>query len=261
MIPGKSILLSLLLCILSIGYTAAQSSPRFDVYLLLGQSNMAGRGPLTEISKAEFDARVYVFNRDSTWVPAKHPLHYDKPGVAAVGPGLAFGIEMAKAYPKVRIGLIPCAVGGTPIEHWIPGAYDASTKTHPYDDAVKRISLAMAQGGVVKGVIWHQGEANLGSEKVKVYLDQLKELIDRVRILAHNPKLPFVAGELGEFYKGHADFNANIQLLPKLVKGTAVVSAKGLTDKGDQVHFDAASASELGKRYAEQILLLQKQLK
>src|SRR5260221_2981432 len=235
-----------------------QPDPNFELYILAGQSNMSGRGYMTDEFKNEGDSRVYVLNKDNKWVLAKHPLHFDQSYVG-VGPGLTFGIVMAKAStnPKIRIGLIPCAVGGTPIEHWMPGAYDAATKTHPYDDAVERIKIAM-QYGVIKGVIWHQGEANKYPERVKIYLAQLKELIERFRTLTNNPKLPFVAGELGRFRPEFSGFNDELTKLPAMVPYTAVATAENLTHRGDTVHFDSPSADEFGKRYAKKMLQVQK---
>lgn len=251
----------LLLSIIVVKHAGAQTkpSPKMDLYILMGQSNMAGRGPITDELKNEGNDSVFVLNSSNEWVPAHHPLHFDKPGVTAVGPGLSFGIKMAAANPQAKIGLIPCAVGGTSIERWLPGAYDGATKTHPYDDAVQRIQAAMPYG-TIKGVIWHQGESNAGTEKAAQYLDQLVELILRVRTLLNNPQLPFIAGELGEFYKGHESINSQLKILPAKVKFTAVVSSAGLKDKGDATHFDGASADELGKRYAERILEVQKEI-
>jgi hypothetical protein len=167
---------------------------------------------------------------------------------------------MAKENPKVKIGLIPTAVGGTPIEHWLPGAYDPATKTHPYDDAVVRIKEAMKYG-VIKGIIWHQGEANSNPEKVKLYLAQLKELIERFRTLVNNPDLPFVAGELGRYRPDFATFNSEIVKLPAMVPYTAVATSEGLVHRGDTLHFDSPSADEFGKRYAKKMIELQKALK
>jgi Carbohydrate esterase, sialic acid-specific acetylesterase len=231
--------------------------PNFELYILIGQSNMAGRGPLTDALKTEGNDSLFSLNKQRQWVIARHPLHFDKPAVVGVGPGLAFGIEMVKASSGKRIGLIPCAVGGSPIEHWLPGAYDSATNTHPYDDAVERILVAM-RSGVIKGVCWHQGESNSASGKAIQYLDQLTVLIKRIRELTGNPKLPFVAGELGRFVKTADNINQQLALLPRLVPFTAVVSSEGLVDKGDQLHFDAASANELGKRYAAKMQALQK---
>lgn len=237
----------------------AQNKPdtTFELYILMGQSNMAGRGPTTAEFKNESNTQVYMLNKDNQWVPARHPLHFDKPSIAGVGPGLAFGIAMARANPQVKIGLIPCAVGGTPIEAWSPGAYDKATNTHPYDDAVVRIKAAM-QSGVIKGVIWHQGEANSNTEMSKKYLSQLAELIERVRVLIGNPNLPFVAGQLGRYRPSFANINMVLEGLPAQVPNTAIATSEGLMHKGDTTHFDSPSAEIFGKRYADQMLKLQK---
>lgn len=237
----------------------AQDSPnsKFELYILIGQSNMAGRGPITDDLKNESNDSVFSFTKEKQWKIAKHPLHFDKPGISGVGPGLSFGIEMAKASPKVRIGLIPCAVGGTAIERWLPGAFDVATNTYPYDDAVKRIKAAMKYG-VIKGVIWHQGESNDDSIKSKQYLDKLIDLIARVRTLTNNSKLPFIVGELGRFHEHNELINNQLKLLPGKVPFTALTSSKGLKSKGDNTHFDGKSADKLGKRYAAKMIKVQK---
>ena len=234
---------------------AQSPNPNFELYILAGQSNMAGRGVITDVEKPEGNDSVFMLTKDLHWVKAHHPLHFDK-AIAGVGPGLAFGVAMVAAHPGRRIGLIPCAVGGTPIEHWLPGAYDSATKTHPYDDAVARINFAM-QYGTIKGIIWHQGEANSAPGQASKYLVQLTELINRFRTLTNNPQLPFVAGELGRFLATSDNINQQLELLPKIVAHTAVASSDGLTDKGDQLHFNATSANELGKRYAAKMIALQ----
>jgi len=239
--------------------TSAQSrqkvDKRFHLYILMGQSNMAGRGPITDELKAISNPRVYSFDKKGEWVTAKNPLHFDKPTVVAVGPGLSFGIEMAKQDTTVKIGLIPCAVGGTSINVWKPGAYDKSTNTHPYDDAVLRIKEAMKYG-VIKGLIWHQGEADSNPPSA-TYLEDFKALISRIRILTKNKKLPVVAGELGRFQQRYIDMNRELAKIPDFVKYTAFATSEELKDKGDQTHFDGKSANEYGKRYAEKMKGLQ----
>jgi hypothetical protein len=247
--------------LISIAVVAKQKpDPNFELYVLAGQSNMAGRGYITGDFKTETNDHVFMLTKDNTWVQAKHPVHFDKPA-AGVGPGLAFGIVMATQNPKVRIGLIPTAVGGSPIEHWMPGAYDAATKTHPWDDAVERIKFAM-QYGVIKGVIWHQGESNANQpEQIKAYLAQLQELIGRFRQLVGNDKLPFVAGQLGNYRPNFILFNEEILKLPAMVPYTAVVTTENLVHRGDTLHFDSPSAEELGRRYAAKMIQLQKRNK
>lgn len=148
--------------------------------------------------------------------------------------------------------MVPCAVGGTAIDLWKPKKYDEITNTYPYDDAIVRIKKAI-NIGELKGVIWHQGEAN---RKDTLYMKKLMVLIERIREVSRNPRLPFVAGELGYFLKDIETFNRNLQELPKRVGHTAVISAEGLTHKGDHVHFDSRSAELLGERYAIAMLKL-----
>ncbi|HEY4326843.1 MAG TPA: sialate O-acetylesterase [Mucilaginibacter sp.] len=255
--PAKKILLFLFLTSLFLT-TNAQDKPdsSFYLYILIGQSNMAGRGAITAEFKDQGNPHVLMFNKNNEWVLAKHPLHFDKPAIVGVGPGLAFGILMAQTYPKAKIGLIPCAVGGTSIELWVPGAYDKGTNTHPYDDAVVRI-LAATKYGVIKGVIWHQGEADSSPEKAAGYLARLKELIARIRLLTGNPNLPFIVGELGRYRPEYANINKVLATLPWSAPYTEVASSEGLVPKSDTIHFDSPSAEQLGRRYAFKMMQIQ----
>lgn len=228
-----------------------------DLYLLIGQSNMAGRGIITSEYVNEGHPRVWMLTKQNKWEPAKHPLHFDKPAIVGVGPGLSFGIKMATANPSHNIGLIPCAVGGTPIDAWKPGAYDPATKTHPYDDMLVRLAEAQ-KSGVVKGILWLQGEADSGPGKLSTYLPKLKELIERLRLLLNDERVPFVAGEIGRFKEPFINFNTELSKLPTRVSYTAIASSEEFMDKGDSTHFNSASAQKFGERFAEQMKQLQK---
>lgn len=245
------------ICLLVISMMSqAQQKPdsNFHLYLLIGQSNMAGRGVPDSESKKQ-NPQILMLDSNNQWIPATDPVHFDKPALIGVGPAISFAKEMLGNSKRTKIGLIPCAVGGSPISVWEPGTFYAPN-FHPYDDAMKRVKLAMQQG-VLKGILWHQGESDNDSVHAALYLERLKTLINRFRTELHQPGLPFVAGEIGRFLKD--DFiNRVIADLPEQVPNTAVVSAKGLTDKGDQLHFDTPSARELGKRYAEAMKKLQK---
>lgn len=253
---SRNLLLLLITLTLASFSKPEKPDPNFHLYLLVGQSNMAGRGVLTSEYGNLSQPNVLMLNKEGKWVVASHPLHFDKPARAGVGPGLSFGLEMAKADPSVRIGLIPCAVGGTAIESWEPGAMDRVTKKYPYDDAIARLRLAM-ESGVIKGIIWHQGEANSRTEKSEGYLEKLEALIQRLRKNAKDKNLPFVAGELGRYRDTYHLVNDQLRLLPGKVKHTALASSEGLVHKGDKTHFDAASATELGKRFATLMIQLQ----
>jgi hypothetical protein len=230
----------------SVELIAQQTDPDFHIYILVGQSNMAGRGAVDSISKLT-DPRIVMLDRNGEWVPATDPLHFDKPDIVGVGPGLAFAKEMLAGNNKnVRIGLVPCAWGGSPVRVWEPDS--AYLTGHPYDDAIRRGKIAM-RSGVIKGIIWHQGEADNNASGIQQYTNKIRVLIERFRKEFNAPNLPFVAGEIGRFGKP-TPINKVLDELPAHIPYTLTVSSEGLKDKGDKTHFDTPSARELGKRYA-----------
>jgi hypothetical protein len=230
---------------------------QLHLYLLIGQSNMAGRGALANAPLVSND-RILNFSKENAWVAAVEPLHTDKP-IAAAGLGMSFAREMADADPKVTIGLIPCAVGGTPLQRWQKGG-------DLYKQALARAKAAMQQG-TLKGVLWHQGEGDSGKEDTaRSYGARLSQMVKDLRAELGAGDVPFVAGELGDFLAkqgkdGAPSFwpvvNEQIAELPKLVPNAAVAKSSGLKHKGDGVHFDTPSLREFGKRYAEAMKKLQ----
>ena len=250
--------------LLSWAATSAAQTPalppkeNFHLFLLVGQSNMAGRGVVEAEDKTPHP-RVLMLNQAGTWVPAADPMHFDKPA-AGVGPGKAFGQDIADAQPGIVVGLIPCAVGGSPIDTWKPGVYYPATKSHPWDDAMKRAAIAL-KAGTLKGILWHQGESDSLPGLAHAYEPKLHDLITRLRAELKAPEVPFIAGQMGKFPdapwtpekvtvdKAHQD-------LPNRVPHSAFATSEGLKHKGDKVHFDTASARELGKRYAAAYLKL-----
>lgn len=245
--------LTLVFLILTLVSCSTDSSKEnFHLYLLVGQSNMAGRGVIGQ-EDTTTNPRVFVLNKQDKWVVGVDPIHFDK-DIAGVGPGLSFGKAMAERNPSVRIGLIPCATGGSPIDVWKKGAYFSQTKTKLYDEAIRRTKIAM-KDGVLKGILWHQGENDSKKELAKEYEKKLIDLIKRFRKDLNSPNVPFVVGELGRFYAAKnpyaQEINNALHKITEEVKSTACVSSKGLVSKSDSVHFNTVSARELGKRYAD----------
>jgi len=229
---------------------------KFHLYLLAGQSNMAGRGKVEPQDKKPH-ARVFMFTKENEWKPAVAPLHFDKP-FAGTGLGRTFGIRVAESSPEVVVGLIPCAAGGSPIKSWEPGGYHGQTKSHPWDDAIRRTKLAM-KDGVLKGILWHQGESDSREGLAEIHEAKLHDLIERFRKEFDAPDLPFIAGQMGQFKErpwsdAKKQVDAAHRSLPDKVAQTAFVSSDGLEHKGDKVHFSAASFRELGERYAKAYL-------
>jgi hypothetical protein len=237
------------------GTISPPSKGKFHLYLLIGQSNMAGRGAVEEADKVPH-LRVMMFNKENAWVPAVDPLHFDKP-IAGVGLGSTFGRVMADAEPAIAVGLIPCAVGGTPLARWQKGK-------DLYEQALLRAKAAMADGQL-KGILWHQGEGDSKREEdAESYGERLAKMVTDLRADLGAGDVPFVAGRLGEFLKakdGEPAFfdvvNTGIDSIATRVSKAAAVPSTELKHKGDRVHFDSASLREFGKRYAAAMKNLQ----
>lgn len=255
---------SIVALLVSLFFTAsahAQEPPsdpaQFHIFVLAGQSNMAGRGDVAP-QDSIVHPRVWTLNEDLEWVPARDPIHFDKP-VAGVGPGRSFGIAIAEADPTVHIGLVPTAVGGSAISSWVPGGIHQETGAHPWDDAVVRTRAALARG-TLRGILWHQGESDSSPRQAEVYDENLIALIARFRETFSSSEAPFLIGQLGRWAgpwsAGRVQVDAVHQMLPTIVPRVAFVSAAGLADKGDDLHFDALSARELGRRYADAYLTM-----
>lgn len=219
---------------------------KFDIFLLAGQSNMAGRGALQGSTTLE-DPRVLAFQARE-WKAAVEPLHDDKP-TAGTGLAMTFALEIAGADPDKRVGLIPCAVGGTPIERWLPGA-------DLYEKAVLTAREALG-GRIPAGILWHQGENDAQREAdAATWGRRLAAVVEGFRRDIATGGTPFIAGELGPFLADrdtcpfHGEINRQLPELAASIPRFACVSAAGLTDIGDSLHFDTFSLREFGRRYA-----------
>lgn len=243
---------------------ATYSGPRdkLHIYILVGQSNMSGRAKVEDEDR-QLPKDLFLLDGASKWVPASHPFiqYTNVPNGADLGvikakgkTGLNFGLTFARrmlaANPDVAIGLVVNSQGGSAVDSWLK-----LSKKSNYDKTLERLAPA-GKTGLVKGILWHQGESDLKlGEK---YLERLAGVIEQFRKDFNDPKLPFVAGQLAPLPKDKeriAAFNQALLKLPALVPHTAVARTDGF--KGNDIHFDSADTRELGKRYAEEMLKLQ----
>jgi hypothetical protein len=223
---------------------AGLAQKNLDIFLLIGQSNMAGRGTMIASDSTTNIAGSWLLKDTSIWEPARNPLNrYSSAeyGSAAnqVGPGFGFAREMHRLLPAKEFGLVVNARGGSALKEWVKG-------TRYYSETLARTRYAM-KSGTLKGILWHQGESDNGDT---AYVTRLSGFIDSLRKDLGRPDLPFIAGELGPWGTKYAGFNERIPALLERVKRTALVRTDSLAHKGDSTHFDRASQIKLGERYA-----------
>lgn len=238
------------------------SKEDFHLFLLMGQSNMSGgvglaagdTKPVPQVLKM----RYAKDGEEPKWAAGAHPLHPGRPNKKArFGPGLSFAEAYLADKPDVTVGLIPMAWGGRSIVQLSKGS-------EIYGDAIRHTKAAM-QVGTLKGVLWHQGESDTVEQtRTDAYEKRLYRLIEDVREDLGNPQLPFIVGNLAEFYGTGQDHKAPdrvaritkikeiLRRLPQKVPHTGFVESTGCSPAARaKVHFDRKSCLLMGKRYAK----------
>lgn len=233
----------------------------FHLFLLMGQSNMAGYGDILPVDSKEIEGvKMLREVKDQTdkyhWSPAKHPIHSrlksDRFGLA--GP---FAKTHRELYPQISVGLIPMAWGGAPITNMVKGT--------PFYQEIIDKSLWAKKQGKLKAILWHQGESDtVTAEQADLYKGRLIQLIKDIRLDLDEPDLIFIVGNLAEFYGTGTDHSApervmqigkvkeSLRNMPAKLPHVGFVESTGLRSHDHhQVHFDRESYIVFGKRYLD----------
>ena len=220
-------------------------------FLMVGQSNMAGRGKLESVPW--IDNKSCFMLRMGRWQAMREPINPDRScfqGTWRSGISLAasFADDIANRYDW-KVGLIPCADGGTQIHEWMPGEI-------LFDHAVMMAKLAMRTSKLA-GIIWHQGESDCIEEAdLLAHKEKFLTMARAMRKELGAEELPFIIGEIsdlitvGKIGTKASYMNARYREAAEELGCSAVVSADGLTLNSDNLHFDAPSLREFGSRYA-----------
>ena len=226
-------------------------------FLLIVQSNMAGRGFLNEAVPVN-TSRIYM-QRIGRWQPMFRPINPDR---SHSGSSLAERFaECYAAKYDVDVGLICCADGGTSLDQWMPG-------TILYDHAVANAKLAQ-RTSTLAGILWHQGESDCLDGLHQTYQERLLQMLAQLRKDLNVPDIPILLGGLGDFiadcptkvldFKKYTFINDALEKVAQKIEHTAFVPATGLGCNPDLLHFSAAALYEFGQRYVDAYEAMSKQ--
>jgi hypothetical protein len=246
----------------------------FHIYLAFGQSNMEGAGTIQAQDLGVVDPRFQVMGAltctgtrpftQGQWATATPPLVRCSTGL---GISDYFGRKMVASLPAhIKVGIVPVAVAGCDIGLFDKTNYTAFVSSapswmkniidqyggNPYARLVQVAKLAQ-KDGVVKGIIFHQGETNTNDQEWK---NKVKKVFDNLKADLGLGDIPFLAGELlagtGACCSSH---NVEVNKLPGVMPNAYVISSAGLTGS-DNAHFTSASYRTYGERYATKMLTL-----
>lgn len=221
-------------------------------FLLIGQSNMAGRGFSHDVSPI-VNEKINML-RNGRWQMMAEPIHFDRP-VAGVGLAASFSEVLSEQEPSEKIGLIPCAEGGSSIDEWHPSQTLFQHALSETQFALKTSQLA--------GILWHQGESDAVEGRFENYYEKLHEVFSAFRKELHAENVPIIVGGLGDFLgksgfgkhcTKHEHINQALMRVAQDNRNTFYVTAKHLTSNPDGIHMDAQSLRIFGLRYFESFI-------
>ena len=222
--------------------------------LIIGQSNMSGRGFMDEVSPIIND-KLYVL-RNGRWQNMYVPVNPDRP-MAGINLAESFADLYADEH-KVDVGIIPCADGGTSLEQWQVGGL-------LFDHACYMAELA-SRTSTIAAVLWHQGESDCSDARYPLYEERLTVILDAFRKKLDLYDVPFLVGGLGDYlefcelsdeYKNYTYVNEALKKVAEKNKMTGFVSAEGLEPNPDKLHFSAKALRDFGVRYYNEFLKLE----
>ena len=236
------------------------------IYLLIGQSNMAGRAPIEDQDR-EVVPGAYLFDPSERWTPVSNaPLGLNRYStvetprveITRLGPGYTFARTLSEATGR-KVGLVVNAKGGTSISQW--RKQDPAGVFPLYAEAVRRTRAALlgTPSARLRGIIWHQGESDNRAGVGEYYLPALRRMVDQLREDLQARSAVFVAGEVGTWQGRGAYINPVLRTISDQIKNSALVTSEGLTTHETTTvtwgpHFDSASQRTFGRRYAEAVL-------
>ena len=261
---------------LAVSTASAAPDPNFHIYLAFGQSNMEGQGDIGSQDKSVDDRFQLLWSADAgscnqnaskgKWIKAVPPLAHCQG--AKLGPADYFGRTMVeKTDPQIKVGIIVVAIAGCSIQLFDKDGYANYARSqqswmtqrintyggNPYGRMIEMAKKAQEEG-VIKGIIFHQGETDAGDGQ---WPSKVKKVYDNIiKDLGLGNDIPFLAGEV--LRSGSSSgANNNISKLPQQSSNFYVVSAEGFNQAlgdGQNVHFTSQEYRDFGKRYGEKMV-------
>ena len=226
---------------------------QMDAVLLIGQSNMCGRGIIGSVPPIDPRDKMFML-RNGRWQPMSEPINpdrrifveHDTDFRSGISLAASFAEEYAETYNR-RIGLIPCADGGTSLCEWQPGRI-------LFDHAVMMSRLAQRTARIV-GILWHQGESDSKAEaNVSAYEKRFFAMLDPLmEQLGLHEKTPVILGELTERLPNRWPYTPQVnEILRQIAKSRlnfGIAKAVDLPLSADNIHFSGPAYRVLGRRY------------
>ncbi|XP_019414470.1 PREDICTED: probable carbohydrate esterase At4g34215 [Lupinus angustifolius] len=254
---------SLLVLVILIHSLAVKPEAYRNIFILAGQSNMAGRGGVVEDTATGITTwdgvippqcnpkpSILRLNAELEWVEAQEPLHQDIDAkkTNGVGPGMSFANSILNKREGFGVvGLVPCAIGGTNISQWEKGKV-------LYKHMMKRVKASLNDGGSIRGFLWYQGESDtVNLNDAQSYQTRIHKFFIDVRNDLQSPLLPIIQVALASGQGPYKDIVRQAQQSIDLLN-LRTVDALGLPLEPDGLHLTTQAQVNLGQMMADSFL-------
>ena len=238
----------------------------YKVFILAGQSNMAGCGMNHELSSEYLGAqeKVKIYAEGTVEANLKGAWSTLKPGFGSgsgcFGPELTFGRDISKAYPDSEILLIKCGWSGTSLQgDWRPPSAGGTTGAL-YKNLVETVNKALGAldksiGYELAGMCWMQGESDACNiYPAKEYEDSLTAFIGDVRKEFNAPEMPFIIAMIDDsdvWIENAIVRQAQINISNK-VPNVGIFDTKDYDTDG--THYKTQGILDMGSDFAKAII-------
>lgn len=241
---------------------------KLKLFLLVGQSNMSGRGDLSEF-RNDIDSNIYLFGNDYKWHYAQEPSdnEYNQVDDCSIdkNPGVSPAFSFAKALLQfdstMIIGLIPCAKGGSSIAEWQKDFSDNGL----YISMIERAKVT-SQYGEIAGILFYQGERDANADFIdsnknrfglpESWAEYFTEFVSNVRNDLGNQHLPIFVASLG--VTPDIDKYAYWEIIKTEQRNIEIPNVYFIQtddlEPGQSVHFQTSGYITIGERYADAYL-------
>jgi hypothetical protein len=141
--------------------------------------------------------------------------------------------------------------------------YKSAGYANMYDAVIQNAKLAQRAGGVIKGIIVHQGESGTGLDDID-WIDLLKEIYDDILsdLKLQPNSIPILLGQTWNGGSGRTGGAlSSDRVIQEVLPNAWIISSAGCTGRTgqgqpDNVHFGSEGLQLLGTRYGEKMLEL-----
>lgn len=226
-----------------------------ELFLLTGQSNMAGYGRDAAYDPPQLG--VHLFGNDGTWKLATHPLNdalgtlfpENREPASGSSPALAFGRMLSKRL-NLPVGLVQASLGGSPLSAW-----------HPEEDGIlyRAMLRRLDYTGPVGGVLWYQGCSDANAENAPRYLERFSRMVALWR--AQLGPVPFVTVQLNRWMSAQGEEDDRMWGLVREAQRQAARTLRGVylaptidLSISDGIHNSSGANVIIGERMAQVLL-------